>query len=841
MNLTEITNNSKIKSPANNLINIHKISSMKKNFFLVFLFFQVVFAGPGDAGKLVDQAKALLDQAKYQEAEKIIIQALEASDKEKDNYNLVRSTKLLGTLYYNYRELAAAESFFELADSLVSAFFPGKLTPEIEEELYNIRNNLAITLMESARKSSVSGNLQKAEDIFTDVLDYYKEQNNDAGIAAVLSNLGILYRLDAVSDPEGDNFAGTLRDALDVLEKAEDYADRTGDKNQLSNIWSNRGITYQLLGMLDSAAYFLKKSITEFGETGNEYWASITSLRLGYLYIETAAVNEKDSALRGEGIKLLRENILKLEDFRSKLGDERGRALFLDDLTNYYVLLINELFKDKDTEGMFNLAEMVKSRSFIDMLSTKASGLEENIPENLKTLLAEKKEIETIFRDSLWVFAYTQNFERFISLVNEYSKIYQEQEELQPNLQTLVSEETIKLHDFQKLLDDSTAVVEFFVGNSAVYSFLITNKSAEVFRAKDTPQRIDSLVTKILADIEEFSNKRERFVSLEAINHRFDDLDSADYARMWFNSNADRALQYQLFNLYQNIIGNAANKTLRDYRRVIVIPHGFLHSMPFAALVSDFGNLDNTNSRHIARPKYWIEEKEILTIPSASSLPFLLKSGRDDDGTIMIIGNPVYPTKDPTLPFAEKEAKSIAKHFDPEKTLLLIGQDATETKIKKEAKNFDIIHFATHGVYKDDALQSYILSTKTDTDDGFLRASEIFKMKLNSNLVVLSACLSGKIGSFGKTEHIFTTDDLTGLTRALLYAGSANVLGTLWSVSDQSTGYMMEKFYHAYRDEKKSILQSMREAQLAVMNYPINSDWSHPFYWAPFILIGSPR
>ncbi|KAA0248476.1 MAG: CHAT domain-containing protein, partial [Chlorobiota bacterium] len=68
----------------------------------------------------------------------------------------------------------------------------------------------------------------------------------------------------------------------------------------------------------------------------------------------------------------------------------------------------------------------------------------------------------------------------------------------------------------------------------------------------------------------------------------------------------------------------------------------------------------------------------------------------------------------------------------------------------------------------------------------------------------------------------------------------ANVMGTLWTVDDQSTGFMMEHFYHAYKDEKKPLLESMREAQIAVLNNPFNKDWSHPFYWAPFILIGSP-
>jgi CHAT domain-containing protein len=505
------------------------------------------------------------------------------------------------------------------------------------------------------------------------------------------------------------------------------------------------------------------------------------------------------------------------------------------------VLLINELYEDGEYSSMFDMAEMVKSRSFVDMLSTKASGIEEDLPEDLKNVMIRKSQIEAVFRDSLWQFFEDDRPERFTELMDEYSSLYSKKEELQPDLNLLVSEQPVKLKDFQKLIDDKTAVIEFFIGRNAFYTFLVTNNSVSVVRSKQSPRDIDSLVTKILTDINLFPNKRGAFIELQKILNRNDDtLDSAKLAQMWYESDADRSLQLALFQLYKTIIGDKQDKELQKFERVIIIPHGFLHEMPFAALVTSFANLDMSKKHHIARPKYWVEEKEILTLPSASSLPFLLKAGREDDGTILIVGNPIYPsTKFDPLPYAEKEANEIKRHFDSKKTLLLVNDAATETRIKQEAANYDILHFATHGIYEEDALKSHLLMTKSATDDGYLRASEIFKMKLNSNLVVLSACLSGRVGAFGGQKYL-TTDDLTGLTRALLYAGAANVMGTLWTVDDKSTGFMMEHFYEKYRDEKKPLLYSMRDAQISVLNDSKNKDWSHPFYWAPFILIGSP-
>ncbi|MCA0387657.1 MAG: CHAT domain-containing protein [Bacteroidetes bacterium] len=814
---------------------------MKKIFFFILVFIPLLEAQTGEAGKLVDKGYALLEKSSCKDAEKVIFEAFKVSEKEKDNYNKIRSVKLLGTLYYNYRELEAAASFYRLAVNLLNKAFNQPLSGEIETELYNIKNNLAITLMETDRRSAYAGKITEAENLFMEVLDFYEKKGNNDGRLSVLLNLGILYRLDASADPDNSDYNQVLNDALTTLIKARNLSVSTLDENLKTNILFNLGISFQSTGQLDSAAKNIEMSIEGYKKSGNNYWKAIASLRLGYLYLEMSDRKENGEIFRNNGINLLNENLAVIEEYRSKLDDERGRAVFLDNLTYYYVLLINELYENKDFEAMFNLAEKVKSRSFIDMLSTKASGVEENLPAELKEVLSRKSEIETVFRDSLWLYFEEDKIGKFTSLLDEYSKIYSKKEELQPDLNLLVSEETVKLKDFQKLIDEKSAVVEFFIGRNAFYTFLVTRNSITVSRSKQSPREIDSLVTKIITDINLFPNKRGEFTELQKILNRNDDsLDSLKLAEMWYASDADRVLQLALFQLYKTIIGDQQDKDLVNYNRVIIIPHGFLHEMPFAALISSFKNLDLTKKHHVARPTYWIEEKEILTLPSASSLPFLLKAGKTDEGKILIVGNPIYPnTKFSPLPFAEKEANEISRHFDKNKTLLLINEAATESVIKKEAGKYDILHFATHGIYEEDALKSHLMLTKNASDDGYLRASEIFKLKLNANLVVLSACLSGRVGAFGGHKYL-TTDDLTGLTRALLYAGAANVMGTLWTVDDRSTGFMMEHFYEKYKDEKKPLLFSMRDAQIAVLNNKTNKDWSHPFYWAPFILIGSP-
>ncbi|MBK7868220.1 MAG: CHAT domain-containing protein [Ignavibacteriales bacterium] len=705
---------------------------MKKIFFSFLLFFSTISAQNGDAGKLVDQAYALLNKSDYKSAEKLIFKAFQVSETEKDDYNKIRSIKLLGTLYYNYRELEASISFYKLSIGMIEKLFSAPYSPKIELELYNIKNNLSIALMESDRRAAYAGKLSEAEKLFGEVLDYYEKSGDKTGYLSVLLNLGILYRLDAASDPDHPEYPQKLSDALAILLKANDMAKKDGNSVIMENILFNLGITYQTANKLDSAAKFIEQSISSYKASGNKYWEALASLRLGYLYLEMSA-SDQGNEYRKKGIILLRDNLGIIEEYRSKFEDERGRAVFLDNLTYYYVLLINELYEEGDFESMFDLAEMVKSRSFVDMLSTKASGVEEDLPADLKKVMIRKSGIEAIFRDSLWLYFEDAESGRFMALMDEYSTLYSKKEELQPDLNLLVSEKTVKLKDFQKLIDDKTAVIEFFIGRNAFYTFLVTKNSVSVVQSKQNPLAIDSLVTKILTDINLFPNKRGAFIELQKILNRNDDtLDSAKLAKMWYESDADRSLQLALFQLYKTIIADKQDKELQKFNRVIIIPHGFLHEMPFAALVSSFQNLDMSKKHHIARPTYWAEEKEILTLPSASSLPFLLKAGRKDDGSILIVGNPIYPNKkfDP-LPFAEKEANEITRHFEKSKTLLLINEVATETRIKQEAGNYDILHFATHGIYEEDALKSHLLMTKpkvtTDTSEPlkFLRCNLI--------------------------------------------------------------------------------------------------------------------
>jgi len=210
---------------------------------------------------------------------------------------------------------------------------------------------------------------------------------------------------------------------------------------------------------------------------------------------------------------------------------------------------------------------------------------------------------------------------------------------------------------------------------------------------------------------------------------------------------------------------------------------------------------------------------------------------------LLAFGDPVYEDtlinpriKYPRLEFSGKEIENISSFFKGKASTTYLRMNATEENLKKnkELKGFNYIHFATHGLINEDKpdLSSLVLtSEKNSGEDGFLQAAEIFNMKLNADLVVLSACQTG-LGKLVRGEGT------VGLTRAFMYAGASSVMVSLWSVSDMSTVTLMGGFYKNLIKNKLSKTDALRKAQLTLMS---DEKFAHPFYWAPFVLIGDWR
>ncbi|HWZ22748.1 MAG TPA: CHAT domain-containing protein, partial [Cytophagaceae bacterium] len=163
------------------------------------------------------------------------------------------------------------------------------------------------------------------------------------------------------------------------------------------------------------------------------------------------------------------------------------------------------------------------------------------------------------------------------------------------------------------------------------------------------------------------------------------------------------------------------------------------------------------------------------------------------------------------------------------------GTEVQESLIKSdELKTYKYLHFATHGIVdenKPELSEIYLAQDSTKKEDGNLYSGEIYNLKINADLVTLSACQTG-LGKVQKGEGII------GLTRALLYAGAQNLVVSLWSVADKSTSILMVDFYNKMLNDQLingDYSFALRNAKLDMIK---EGKFNKPFYWAPFILIG---
>ena len=284
--------------------------------------------------------------------------------------------------------------------------------------------------------------------------------------------------------------------------------------------------------------------------------------------------------------------------------------------------------------------------------------------------------------------------------------------------------------------------------------------------------------------------------------------------------------QPDLPTLHQLLIEPIASLLPKDPNaHVILIPQGSLFQVPFGALQDASGT-------------YLIQKHTILTAPSIQVLDLTRQQRQKlaqkpvNSSRALVLGNPTMPSVSAypgapkqqlsPLPGAEAEARAIAPLLN---TQAITGAQGTKAQIVQKMPQASIIHLATHGLLDDvRGLGSAIALAPSGSDDGLLTAEEIFDMKLQANLVVLSAGNTG--------DGRITGDGVIGLSRALISAGVPSVIVSLWSVPDAPTSELMQSFYQNLQNNPDKA-QALRQAMLATMKtHP------EPRNWAAFTLIG---
>ena len=189
------------------------------------------------------------------------------------------------------------------------------------------------------------------------------------------------------------------------------------------------------------------------------------------------------------------------------------------------------------------------------------------------------------------------------------------------------------------------------------------------------------------------------------------------------------------------------------------------------------------------------------------------------------------------LPVSRREAESIAALVPKAQSLKALDFAASRaTANGPELSHYQIVHFATHSLLNNQhpELSGIVLSLvdeQGEPQDGFLRLHEIYNLKLNADLVVLSSCQTA-LGKQIKGEG------LVGLTRGFMYAGAPRVVASLWKVSDTATAELMRRFYENMLNAKLRPAAALRVAQVSLLK---EKQWAAPYYWAGFVLQGEWR
>ena len=221
--------------------------------------------------------------------------------------------------------------------------------------------------------------------------------------------------------------------------------------------------------------------------------------------------------------------------------------------------------------------------------------------------------------------------------------------------------------------------------------------------------------------------------------------------------------------------------------------------------------------------RYLAEKYTLVYAPSASVLQHCMERRRPLGGKLLALGNPDLGNPDYALAYAEDEVQKLAETYPDSR--ILTGVEASEAAVQLLSSDADILHFACHGVIDEDEPRKNHLRLAPDKEnDGYLTADEIMDLHLQSSLVTLSACDTGR-------GRILMGGEILGLTRAWMYAGAPSVLASLWKVDDRATSRLMTAFYENLKTHDKA--KALQLAQLGMIKEGLS-----PYYWAAFCLYG---
>lgn len=593
---------------------------------------------------------------------------------------------------------------------------------------------------------------------------------------------------EAINDPNGRaitlnnlgllyNEQGQQDQALSALEQALAIFREWGDRPNEGNTLDSLATVYKSQGEYSTALDYYQQALAILQDVGDRTGVGIVLTNMGDL--------QEQQGSKDEAIRLYQQAIDEvIETTLAELRGEELQAAFADKHADTYAKLIRLLWDQGRTEEAFNYSERARARIFLNQFANESINLRTNAanPDLVQRIQALSSEISEVNNQliSLNRLPGTSNTTEEIANLRqalatreqEYASLVAQLREENLEAADLLSTSPATLTEIQALLDTGTTLVSYFVMDDRTLAFLITHDTL-------TPITLE--------------------VGRQNLQDQIQMLYDYDFATL---DDPHPASLRQLYAwLIEPLQPHLSNSTLE------IVPHNVLHYVPFAAL---------TNGE-----EYLIDQYTLTHLPSASVKRFLEAKRKPETETLMALGNPTFD-----LSYAKEEVEAISNVYQSQPR---VGTSATENLVQAEASQASILHLATHGEYNLVApLLSTLYLTPTAEYDGRLQVYEIYELDLtsNTNLVVLSACQT-QIGQLSRG------DEIIGLSRAFLYAGTPNVMASLWNIDDRATSALMEHFYSYLQQGNLTKAEALQNAQRE-----IRSAYPHPYYWAAFVLTG---
>jgi CHAT domain-containing protein/tetratricopeptide (TPR) repeat protein len=748
----------------------------------------------------------------------------------------------IGLYYWKHTDYSKALKYFQLAFGIAEK--------KEESEIKSLSaSNISLVYIDL-------GEYERALEYLLEVIKIDKEVKNEHYVSIDLNNLGIIYKNKGIMFDKKEEF----QKAINIYNESLSIAKKILNKKVEGNVLNNIGEAFVSLKEYDNAMKYFNLGLKIAIESNDTELNSLILNNLGNSFFYSAdygkAIEYFSSAInlaikinsgkilweayfglgqcyerKGENLKAVQyynRSIEIIDKIRSQIYLDTFKTGYVRNKAKVYESMINLIWKmnkgedqESQEDRMFHFVEKAKARAFLECLVESKIDIQNNMNQTQREELNEaSSRISSLYFELVKtgdIDQDSQNFkERLSQEEDNYMRLISKMRAEFPGMASLISPEPYSLEALPKYISDGqTVMVEYFLGDQRSFMIFIAKNSLDIF---PIPPR------------HEIENSIKAYLKY---------LASPPQTEIDGKIAAKRIFKELLYPLEDQIY--------RGVEKLIIIPDGILYYLPFETLA-----LTKTGQASA----YLIDRYQVSYAPSASVLMFLNEK-KENSGSykgLLAFGDPVYQYQVPSdggttdseniladiymaqgfafspIPYSRDEIKAISKYFPKDQRSVYLGKEAREEVIKKGPhKNYQIIHFACHGLLDEQQpIRSALVLSQDlkNEDDGFLQVRELYNLRLSSNLVILSACQTGK-GAMEKGEGIL------GLPRIFFYSGARSVLSTLWPINDKSTASFMKKFY-AYLAKGISKAQALRLAKQEM----IHSKYSHPYYWAGYVLNG---